>query len=111
MRIFEQSESHLICGHWNGSPVEIGVTRMLTAPPPLEVEHCHEYHEFYLVLEGEAELRVEGRPIPLRAGTVIIVEPGERHHVTAVSPHGARWVLIKERSLPNSKIVSSPDGI
>lgn len=103
MRVFEQGESHLICGHWNGSPVEIGVTRLLTAPPPSEMEHSHEYHEYYVVLEGEAELRVEGHPVPLRAGSVVMVEPCERHHVASVSPKGVRWVLIKERSLPNSK--------
>ncbi len=106
MRVFEQGASHLICGHWNGSPVEIGVTRTLTAPSPSEAEHYHEYHEYYVVLEGEAELRVEGQPVPLRAGTVVMVEPGERHHVTSVSPNGVRWILIKERSLPNSKFTS-----
>ena len=108
MRVFEQGESHLICGHWNGSPVEIGVTRTLTAPPLSEVEHGHEYHEYYIVLEGEAELRVEGHSVPLRAGTVVMVEPGERHFVASVSPSGVRWVLIKERSLPDSKLISRP---
>lgn len=36
-----------------------------------------------------------------------MVEPGEWHQITSVSDAGARWVIIKERSEPNSKIVES----
>ncbi len=46
--------------------------------------------------------------MPLRGGTVVMVEPGERHRVVFVDPQvGARWVAIKERSEPNSKHVAS----
>jgi quercetin dioxygenase-like cupin family protein len=43
---------------------------------------------------------------PLRAGMVVMVEPGERHLVVAVGETGARWVVIQERSVPDTKGVS-----
>ena len=57
-------------------------------------------------------LEVEDQRVPLRGGTVVMVEPGERHRVVFVDPEvGARWVIIKERSEPNSKhVVSSAGG-
>lgn len=106
MRIYDERTSHLFCGHWNGSPLEIG-EGFLRSVPESEVRHMHPYHEYYVVLEGEAVLEVEGKRVPLRAGSVVMVEPGEWHEVVAVSEQGARWVIIKERSEPDSKIVRS----
>lgn len=106
MQIYEKKDSHLFCGHWNGSPVEIG-EGFLTAVPESEVRHKHSYHEYYVVLEGEAQLEVNGQIIPIRAGTVIMVEPDEWHQIISVSSAGARWVIIKEHSEPDSKILES----
>jgi quercetin dioxygenase-like cupin family protein len=71
-----------------------------------EVRHHHPYHEYFVVLDGEAELEVEGTPVPLRAGLVVMIEPGERHRVTSVGRTGARWVVIKERSEPDTKYLA-----
>jgi mannose-6-phosphate isomerase-like protein (cupin superfamily) len=103
MRIYEKEGSHLFCGHWNGSPLEIGEGR-LTAVPASEARHKHPYHEYYVVLDGEAELEVDGQIFPISAGMVVMVEPDEWHQIVSISHHGARWVIIKERSEPNSKI-------
>ena len=106
MRIYRPTSGHLICGHWNDSPVEIGVTPVLRDLPATEVLHHHDYHEYYVVLQGRAELEVEKQPVPLEAGTVVMVAPGERHRVNWVDPvHGARWVIVKERSALDSKRV------
>lgn len=106
MRIYGPTLGHLICGHWNDSPVEIGVTPALRELPATEVSHSHDYHEYYVVLEGRAQLEVEGQVVPLEAGTVVMVTPGERHRVTWVEPvHGVKWVIVKERSSPDSKHV------
>lgn len=111
MRTYKRSDSHLFCGHWNGSPVEIGfMPEPLKHVPRSEALHYHDYHEYYVVLEGRAELEVEGQIVALRANTVVMVEPGERHRVVWVDPvAGARWVIIKERSKPHSKYVVSSD--
>lgn len=70
-----------------------------------EVRHYHPYREYYIVLEGSAELEVEGTTVSLHAGMVVMVEPGEWHQVVAVAAGGARWIVIKERSEPESKYV------
>ncbi len=79
--------------------------------PPSEVRHKHPYHEYYEVLEGEAQLEVNGQIIPMRAGMVVMVEPEEWHQIRAISEAGARWVIIKERSEPNSKMVESSGSL
>jgi len=94
-----------VCGHWNGSPVEIGMGPRIEVGS-YDVMHHHPYCEYYVVLEGEAELEVEGEQVPLRAGVVVMVEPGERHMVTSVGDGGAHWIVIKERSAPGTKHVS-----
>jgi len=103
MRVYEKTEGHLICGHWNGSPLEIGLTSIIREVPPGEARHFHDYHEYYVVLEGSAELEVEASVTVLRPGTTVMVQPGERHRIVSVSPSGGRWVIIKERSSPGSK--------
>lgn len=109
MRSYRRSESHLLCGHWNRSPVEIGfLPEPLMSIPDSEVLHYHDYHEYYVVLSGYAELEVEGETVPLQADSIIMVEPKERHKIKYIDPDtGARWVIIKEKSEPNSKHIVS----
>ncbi len=94
-----------VCGHWNGSPIQIGMG-LRTEVGAGEVRHHHPYREYYVILEGAAELEVEETQVPLRAGMVVMVEPEERHRVVAVGEAGARWVVIKEQSTPDTKYVS-----
>jgi mannose-6-phosphate isomerase-like protein (cupin superfamily) len=106
MKTFTKSGSHLFCGHWNGSPLEIGLTELLLEVPGTERLHYHDYHEYYVILEGEGSLEVEGSVVPLLAGETAMVEPGESHQVVSVGPAGIRWVIVKERSeLDNKHIV------
>lgn len=98
-----------VCGYWNGSPLDIGLSGTLYAPPHGEVTHFHPYHEYYIGLEGRARVRIEGQDVTLEANTVVMVAPGERHRIVWVDPEiGARWIIVKERSEPDSKILA-PD--
>lgn len=112
MRVYEEVESPWRCGHWNGSPLEIIVTRVMTSIPPGEAYHYHDFHEYYVVLHGRATLYVEGNDVPLYAGVVVMVQPGERHRVTWIDPDaGVQWIVVKERSVPDGKIVvPEPDA-
>lgn len=105
MKIFRtgDGERHWVCGHWNGSPLEIGLNDLLLEVPDGEVVHHHPFTEYYVGLEGSAQLEVGGHTVPLVADSVVMVEAGERHRVTSIAPGGARWVVIKERSEPGSK--------
>lgn len=110
MKIYHKSEESgtgpaWICGHWNGSPLQIGLG-LRTEVGAGEVRHHHPYREYYVVLEGAAELEVEGRLVPLRSGMVVMVDPGERHQVTTVGEAGAYWVVIKEQSAPDTKYIA-----
>ena len=111
MKIFKQTNSHLFCGHWNGSPLEIGLTDLKTESPTGEVYHSHDFCEYYLVLEGRGALLVEDTRAPLEAGSLIMVEPGEKHRVSEIdADDGIRWVIIKERSNMVSSESASPSG-
>jgi mannose-6-phosphate isomerase-like protein (cupin superfamily) len=112
VRVYRESESPWRCGHWNGSPIEIAVPGVMTHVPPREVSHYHHYHEYYVVLRGRATLCVEGRDVPVEAGMVVMVQPGEQHRVTWIAPdEGVEWIVVKERSVPGSKvIVPEPDA-
>lgn len=109
MRVYRAQGTHLLCGHWNGSP-EIGLTGLLRRAPPREAYHHHPYREYFVVLEGRGRLLVEGEVHEVESGAAVMVEPGEAHRWDWVDPDaGIRWVLVKERSEPDSKtVVSEP---
>lgn len=110
MKIYERSGGDFICGYWNGSPIEIRLTEVMMEIPPGEVSHYHDYREYYLILRGRASLTVEGEAVPLEPDTLVMVEPGEKHRVAWVHPsEGIQWVLIKERSVPDGKVIV-PEG-
>jgi len=106
MKLYYRTNSHLICGHWNGSPIEIGLTDVIKAIPDSEIYHYHKYHEYYVIIHGKGTLNVEGRDVPLEANAAVMIQPGERHRIARIDPdEGIQWVIIKERSVPSSKIV------
>jgi mannose-6-phosphate isomerase-like protein (cupin superfamily) len=106
MRIYRRSGRYSYCGFWNGSPIEVSVPEREYSLPEEQKPHHHPYHEYYINLDGYGELEVEGEIIPLTPGMVVMVEPGEKHRVVSVCPErGGRWVVVKERSEPDSKFV------
>lgn len=42
--------------------------------------HRHDYYEFYLFLEGDAAIEIQGERIPLRKETLALIPPGVMHH-------------------------------
>ncbi len=49
--------------------------------PGQEVEeHQHpDAEEVFFILSGEGMMLVDGQPVPLTAGNLLLIEPGERH--------------------------------
>jgi mannose-6-phosphate isomerase-like protein (cupin superfamily) len=45
--------------------------------------HVHEDCEVFLILQGRAEMEIDGQRHPLSTGDVCVVEPGEDHHLIA----------------------------
>ena len=90
MRVHTREGGLYFCGHWNGSPLEIGDSTLLREVPESEALHSHEFFS----IEGEAELEVERGTVLLKAGSVVLVHPGESHRISCVHPTlGARWSL------------------
>ncbi len=43
-------------------------------------DHTHDYFEFYLFVEGDVSMAIEGKPYHLKPGDMILIPPGIRHH-------------------------------
>jgi quercetin dioxygenase-like cupin family protein len=48
-----------------------------------EGEHRHDNEEVFCFLQGKGELELDGKRYPVRAGDVIVIEPGEEHYIHA----------------------------
>ena len=46
-----------------------------------EGEHIHPDHEVFVIMQGRGEIEIDGRREPIRAGEVLLIEPGEEHHL------------------------------
>ena len=46
-----------------------------------EGEHRHEEHEIFCIAQGQGVIEINGRTEPIHAGDVLVIEPGEDHHI------------------------------
>jgi quercetin dioxygenase-like cupin family protein len=59
-------------------------------------EHTAPYDAIILVLEGEAEVLIEGKPVRLKKGEITIMPSNKPHAVKAVSKFKMLLVMIRE---------------
>jgi mannose-6-phosphate isomerase-like protein (cupin superfamily) len=52
-----------------------------------EGAHVHDDHEVFCIMQGQGEIEIDGRREPLRAGEVLLIEPGEDHHIVGDPQH------------------------
>ena len=52
-----------------------------------EGHHVHDNGEIFCILQGQGEIEIDGRREPLHAGEVLIIEPGEDHHIVGDPAH------------------------
>jgi mannose-6-phosphate isomerase-like protein (cupin superfamily) len=52
-----------------------------------EGEHVHGDAEVFVIMQGRGEIEIDGRREPLRAGEVLVIEPGEEHHIVGDPQH------------------------
>ena len=45
--------------------------------------HVHDDCEAFVILQGRAVMQIDGAEYPLQTGDVVIIEPGEDHHLVA----------------------------
>ncbi len=48
-----------------------------------ESRHVHAEEEIFVILQGKARVRFDDRVEHLTAGDVVVIEPGENHHLEA----------------------------
>lgn len=75
---------------------------------PYHFHHAQE--EMFVVLEGEASLRVAGEMLPIQAGDVIFIPPGPAypHQIVNTSERPVTYLSVSTRDSP--EIVEYPDS-
>jgi mannose-6-phosphate isomerase-like protein (cupin superfamily) len=58
--------------------------------------HVHETSEVFIFLQGKGVIPIDGKEYPVKAGDVVIVEPGEDHHTRSSvdDPLVAAWYIL-----------------
>ncbi|MHB9031864.1 MAG: cupin domain-containing protein [Anaerolineae bacterium] len=85
------SEGHFLADYLPGNYLSAGALsfkppRMRTHTaegPGGDDRHIHTDSEAFIILQGKAVMEVDGREVPLVTGDVLIIEPGEDHHLTS----------------------------
>jgi mannose-6-phosphate isomerase-like protein (cupin superfamily) len=104
MKLFKKSDSQLLSGHWNDSPVEVGLTNILKSLPEKERLHSHSYYEYYVILHGSLKLEIGKEVVEAEKEMVVMVAPKEKHRIIGIdSEEGAKWIVIKQKSTSKSK--------
>lgn len=52
-----------------------------------EARHVHADHEVFCIMQGRGWIEIEGRRESIAAGDVLVIEPGEDHHVVGDPAH------------------------
>ena len=76
-------EGHILTGVISGRYINKGT--MSYKPPGFrthpEGNHVHDDEEIFVILQGKAQMEVDGELIPLEVGDVLVIEPGEEHYL------------------------------
>ena len=84
-----------------GMPIQMGVKSGAT---PFGKKHLHKTMiEYFLLLAGELRLEVDGEPLDLVKGDLVVVEPGEAHQVLRASPDSL-LLLLMPPPVPGDKV-------
>jgi uncharacterized cupin superfamily protein len=75
---------------------------------PYHFHHAQE--EMFVILQGEATLRVAGEEVPIRAGDVIFIPPGPAypHHIVNTSDAPLHYLSISTKERP--EVCEYPDS-
>ncbi len=75
-----------LLGPWNsGSPLEVGHIDENNFKKIKTFYYHEKTFEYFLVCNGNAKLRIGSRIIEIKAGDVLMIEPGEKHGLVDIS--------------------------
>jgi mannose-6-phosphate isomerase-like protein (cupin superfamily) len=52
-----------------------------------EGAHVHDDREVFCIMQGQGVIEIDGRTEPVHAGEILVVEPGEDHHLIGDPEH------------------------
>jgi len=79
--------------------------RIMTAEEIQSVEHIHKTMvEYFYLIDGQMLISVEGNSYPMERGDLVVVEPGERHHIVRHSDD-IQLLLLMPPPVPNDKVL------
>ncbi|MEV0649641.1 cupin domain-containing protein [Phytomonospora sp. NPDC050363] len=60
--------------------------------------HTHDVPEVFCVLQGSGLVEIDGETTPFEAGDVLVIEPGEDHHLISLGdvPLVHAWMHLRE---------------
>lgn len=75
--------------------------------------HTHDYYEFYIFLEGDAQIEIEGAPRPLKSGEICLLPPGVNHRsiVADTGKPYRRFVFWISKDYASRLMQESPDYV
>jgi len=82
-------------------PIQV---RIMSTEEIRSKEHFHKtMHEYFYLLQGRMKISVEGDVVELAKDDLIVVEPGERHHIIEQSAD-LLLMLLMPPPVPNDKV-------
>ena len=103
MKKLQANEDGWYCGWWNDSPIQINFAERQTRYRNEALHYHRDFYEYYLVVDGELTLEVEGTRHQLTRDEMIVVEPMEHHQVVELSA-GCKYVSVKSQSYEGNKV-------
>lgn len=52
-----------------------------------EGDHRHDNEEVFCIMQGKGSIEINGQSEPIHAGDVLVIEPGEDHHIVGDPEH------------------------
>lgn len=66
------------------------------------VLHSHENaYEIFFAASGQVDFVVQGKPVALKEGTCLVVEPGEEHEITGSAPDTRMFYFLLDAGKDN----------
>lgn len=70
-----------------------------------EGEHVHDDREIFCIMQGRGVIEIDGRSEPVHAGEILVIEPGEDHHLVGdpEKPMINLWFHCSDEPNPNQQ--------
>jgi quercetin dioxygenase-like cupin family protein len=90
---------------FNDEPLSLPIQlRVMAGEEVQSIDHLHKtMHEYFYLLQGQMKISIDGMIYELQKDDLIVVEPGERHHIPEKSSDLV-LLLLMPPPVPDDKI-------